>query len=194
MKIDFNSDFGESYGVWIMGDDVVMLVLVSSVNVVCGFYVGDLVGILVMLKVVVECGVVVGVYVFYLDLVGFGWCDMEIVSCDLCVVVIYQIGVLQGLVVVVGMCVCYVKLYGVFYNQVVKDVVLVNVICVVICIFNLELSLYGLVGSELIVVVCYVDFNVVEEVFVDCVYEVDGSLVVCSKFGVMIENDVDVIV
>ena len=41
MAVDLNSDVGESYGVWTIGDDDAMLRVVSSANVACGFHGGD---------------------------------------------------------------------------------------------------------------------------------------------------------
>ena len=39
--IDLNSDLGEGFGPWPMGNDEAMLGLASSVNVACGFHAGD---------------------------------------------------------------------------------------------------------------------------------------------------------
>ena len=39
--IDLNSDLGESFGVWKLGDDEAMLEVVTSANVACGFHAGD---------------------------------------------------------------------------------------------------------------------------------------------------------
>lgn len=39
--MDLNSDLGEGYGAWRMGDDEAMLAIVSSANVACGFHAGD---------------------------------------------------------------------------------------------------------------------------------------------------------
>lgn len=41
--IDLNLDMGEGFGFWIIGDgvDVVIMFLISLVNIVIGFYVGD---------------------------------------------------------------------------------------------------------------------------------------------------------
>ncbi|VCW84730.1 hypothetical protein BANRA_05481 [Klebsiella variicola] len=39
--IDINSDLGESFGQWHMGDDARMLTVVSSANIACGFHAGD---------------------------------------------------------------------------------------------------------------------------------------------------------
>ena len=39
--IDLNSDLGEGFGMWSMGDDASMLDIVTSANVACGFHAGD---------------------------------------------------------------------------------------------------------------------------------------------------------
>ena len=39
--IDLNSDLGEGFGVWRLGDDDALLGVVSSANVACGFHAGD---------------------------------------------------------------------------------------------------------------------------------------------------------
>lgn len=41
MRIDMNSDMGESFGRWTLGDDEALLDVVSSANVACGFHAGD---------------------------------------------------------------------------------------------------------------------------------------------------------
>ncbi|MEO5877916.1 MAG: LamB/YcsF family protein, partial [Streptosporangiaceae bacterium] len=39
--IDLNSDLGEGFGVWQLGDDTALLDVVTSANVACGFHAGD---------------------------------------------------------------------------------------------------------------------------------------------------------
>ena len=39
--VDLNSDLGESFGRWQLGDDDAMLGVVTSANVACGFHAGD---------------------------------------------------------------------------------------------------------------------------------------------------------
>jgi len=95
--MDINSDLGESYGAWRMGDDAAMLAIVTSANVACGFHAGDPAGILQTLKNAAAHGVAVGAHVAYPDLVGFGRRNMDPSSSELVADVIYQIGALQGL-------------------------------------------------------------------------------------------------
>lgn len=39
--VDLNSDMGEGFGVYRLGDDVAIMECVSSVNVACGWHAGD---------------------------------------------------------------------------------------------------------------------------------------------------------
>ncbi|RMV96244.1 hypothetical protein ALP03_05442, partial [Pseudomonas amygdali pv. tabaci] len=55
--IDLNSDLGESFGAWSMGDDEAILDVVSSANVACGFHAGDPAGILRTLEAAAARGV-----------------------------------------------------------------------------------------------------------------------------------------
>ena len=48
--MDLNSDLGESFGAWRMGDDAAILRIVTSANVACGFHAGDPAGILATLR------------------------------------------------------------------------------------------------------------------------------------------------
>ena len=41
MRVDLNSDLGESFGAWKMGDDEAMLSIITSASVACGWHAGD---------------------------------------------------------------------------------------------------------------------------------------------------------
>ena len=70
--LDLNSDLGESFGRWELGDDEAMLALVTSANVACGFHAGDPTTLRRTCVGAAEHGVVVGAQVGYRDLAGFG--------------------------------------------------------------------------------------------------------------------------
>lgn len=67
-RIDLNSDLGESFGAWTMGDDAAMLEIVTSANVACGFHAGDPAGILQTLREAARRGVSIGAHVAYPNL------------------------------------------------------------------------------------------------------------------------------
>ena len=70
--IDLNSDMGESFGAYRIGNDEGIIQHITSTNVACGYHAG---GPMVMDKVVrmaKEWGVAVGAHPGYPDLMGFG--------------------------------------------------------------------------------------------------------------------------
>ncbi len=60
MFVDLNSDLGESFGSWKMGNDDQILPVVTSANIACGFHAGDPLGILKTVRKAVELGVTIG--------------------------------------------------------------------------------------------------------------------------------------
>ena len=72
MSIDLNSDLGEGFGAWTLGDDEALLDVVTSANVACGFHAGDPDILRRVCALAAERGVVIGAQVGYRDLHGFG--------------------------------------------------------------------------------------------------------------------------
>jgi UPF0271 protein len=150
MKMDLNSDLGESLGAWRMGDDAAMLDIVSSANVACGFHAGDAAGILRTLADARARGVAIGAHVSYPDLAGFGRRAMDVASADLVADVIYQIGALQGLARAAGTRVGYVKPHGALYNTIAHDARQADDVIAGIRAIDPDLVLVGLAGSPLL--------------------------------------------
>ena len=95
--IDMNSDMGESFGRWTLGDDEALLDVVSSANVVCGFHAGDPSVMLRTLSYAASRGVMVGAHVAYRDLAGFGRRYVDESPDELKADVMYQIVEYGGL-------------------------------------------------------------------------------------------------
>lgn len=176
-QIDLNSDLGESFGQWQMGNDEAILPVVSSANVACGFHAGSPEGILKTLKSAKENGVAVGAHVGYPDLVGFGRRNMDIASSELTADVIYQIGALKGLAAAAGTDVLYVKPHGALYNTIAHDKRQATAVIEAIKAIDNKLILVALAGSPLIGWAQESGLNVVAEAFADRAYNSDGTLV-----------------
>lgn len=176
-QIDLNSDLGESFGQWQMGNDEAILSVVSSANVACGFHAGSPEGILKTLKAAKENGVAVGAHVGYPDLVGFGRRNMDIASSELTADVIYQIGALKGLAAAAGSEVLYVKPHGALYNTIAHDKRQATAVVEAIKAIDNKLILVALAGSPLISWAQESGLNVVAEAFADRAYNSDGTLV-----------------
>jgi UPF0271 protein len=188
MKMDLNSDLGESFGAWTMGDDAAMLDIVSSANVACGFHAGDAAGILATLKAAKARGVVVGAHVAYRDLAGFGRRNMDVASADLVADVIYQIGALQGLAQAAGTTVQYVKPHGALYNTIAQDKRQAHDVIQAIKAINPGLVLMALAGSPLIDWARAAGLTVVAEAFADRAYMPDGALVSRREPGAVLHD------
>ncbi|WP_315928330.1 5-oxoprolinase subunit PxpA [Mesorhizobium sp. SP-1A] len=176
-SIDLNSDLGESFGPWPMGDDVSMLEIVTSANIACGFHAGDPAGILTVLKEAARRGVSVGAHVGYRDLVGFGRRNMDPSSAELVGDTIYQIGALQGLARAAGTTVRYVKPHGALYNTIAHDARQAADVIAGIKAIDPSLILMALAGAPIVEQARAAGLAVVCEAFADRAYNADGSLV-----------------
>jgi len=188
LTIDINSDLGENFGPWKMGDDSAMLDVVSSANVACGFHAGDPAGILDTLRLAAERGVCVGAHVGYRDLVGFGRRNMDPSSDELVGDVIYQIGALQGLARVAGTNVTYVKPHGALYNTIALDTRQAADVITAIRAIDPSLVLVALAGSPLVEQARSAGLKVVSEAFADRAYNSDGSLVSRREKGAVLHD------
>ncbi len=189
MKMDLNSDLGESFGAWSMGDDASMLDIVSSANVACGFHAGDAAGILSTLKAAKARNVVVGAHVAYRDLAGFGRRNMDVASADLVADVIYQIGALQGLAQAAGTTVHYVKPHGALYNTIAQDRRQATDVINAIKAVDPSLVLMALAGSPLIGWARDAGLSVVAEAFADRGYTPEGALVSRREPGAVLHDE-----
>ena len=188
MKMDLNSDLGESFGAWSMGDDAAMLDIVSSANVACGFHAGDAAGILSTLKAAKARNVVVGAHVAYRDLAGFGRRNMDVASADLVADVIYQIGALQGLAQAAGTKVSYVKPHGALYNTIAQDKRQAMDVITAMKAIDPSLVLMALAGSPLIGWARDAGLTVVAEAFADRGYTASGALVSRREPGAVLHD------
>ncbi|WP_315287218.1 5-oxoprolinase subunit PxpA [Pseudomonas oleovorans] len=186
--IDLNSDLGESFGQWCMGDDAAMLDIVTSANVACGFHAGDPAGILRTLRAAAAKGVTIGAHVAYPDLVGFGRRNMDIASFDLTADVIYQIGALQALATAAGTSVRYVKPHGALYNTIAHDTRQALAVIEAIRAVDARLVLVALAGSPLVELARGEGLTCIAEAFADRAYTPQGTLVSRREPGAVLHD------
>lgn len=186
--IDLNSDLGESFGAWTMGDDAAILKLVSSANVACGFHAGSPASLLSTLQAAKQQGVTIGAHVSYPDLVGFGRRNMDVASDELRADVIYQIGALQGLARAVGTEVRYVKPHGALYNTIAQDERQALAVIEAILAIDANLPLVGLAGSRVLKLAQEKGLKTISEAFADRAYHADGSLVSRREAGSVLHD------
>jgi len=190
--MDLNSDLGEGFGAWKMGDDEAMLDIVTSANVACGFHAGDPSVMRRVCEMAAERGVAIGAHVGYHDLAGFGRRALDIAPDDLANEVLYQIGALDAFARAAGSRVTYVKPHGALYNTAAVDAEQATAIVDGLRRYDPALALLCLPNSEmqrqaeLAGVVAYA------EAFADRAYTAEGRLVPRGRHGAVL-HDADVV-
>ncbi|SBW11064.1 putative lactam utilization protein, UPF0271 family [uncultured delta proteobacterium] len=188
IRIDMNSDLGEGFSSWSMGDDAAVLKSVSSANVACGFHAGDP---QIMRKTVALCkgsNVAVGAHVSYPDLQGFGRRNMACSADEVYTDCLYQIGALQAFCAAQGLTLQHVKPHGALYNQAAKDKVLADAIAAAVKDAGKGLILMGLPNTESEKAARAAGLTFAAEGFADRAYMKDGSLMPRSQAGSVIHD------
>lgn len=192
MRIDLNSDLGESYGTWRLGDDEAMLDLVTSANVACGFHAGDALTLQRTCAAAFERGVVVGAQVGYNHLAGFGRWHIDMPSPELTADVIYQIGALDAMCRVAGTRVRYVKPHGALYNTATVDERQAQAVVAAVVAYDDSLPVLGLPGSALLAAAEAAGLRTVREAFADRAYTPQGHLVSRREPGAVLHDPAEV--
>ncbi len=122
MQIDLNSDLGEGFGPWTMGDDSAMLDVVSTANIACGFHAGDPETMRRTIGLARERGVAVGAHPGYRDLIGFGRrAQIGVTAHEIETLVAYQVGAFQAMASLAGHPGSHVKTHGALGNACADD-------------------------------------------------------------------------
>jgi UPF0271 protein len=190
--VDINSDLGEGYGAWRMGDDDALLAVVTSANIACGFHAGDPQIMRRTVEVAAEHGVAVGAHVSFPDRQGFGRRDLDIRPADVTDDVTYQIGALDAFARAAGSRVSYVKPHGALYNRMMVDEDLASAVVGALARFDRGLLLLALPGSAAGAVAERAGVPVVAEGFADRAYTADGTLVPRGQDGAVVSDIHDV--
>ena len=187
-SVDLNSDLGEGFGAWTLGDDDAMLELVTSANIACGFHAGDPTTLLATCESAATRGVRIGAQVGYRDLAGFGRRFIDMSPKDLTADVIYQIGALDGLARVAGSRVTYVKPHGALYNAIVHHRRQARAVVAAVVAYDSSLPVLGLPGSGFLEEAREAGLDVVAEAFADRAYTAEGTLVPRTESGAVLQD------
>jgi UPF0271 protein len=188
MRIDLNSDLGESFGPWPMGQDAALMESISSANVACGFHAGDPGTMRATIALAREKGVAIGAHPGFQDLVGFGRREIKASPSEVHDLTLYQVSALAGMAAAQGVTLQHVKAHGALYNMACRDRALADAIATAVASFDRSLILFGLPDSELLRAGAAAGLRVAAEVFADRAYDPDGALTPRSKPGSVIHD------
>ncbi|WP_113699292.1 LamB/YcsF family protein [Nonomuraea lactucae] len=188
LRIDLNSDLGEGFGPWELGDDETLLSIVTSANVACGFHAGDPSIMRTTCETAARRGVAIGAHVGYRDLAGFGRRFVDVPLRDLADDVLYQIGALDAFARAAGSRVRYVKPHGALYNAIVRHEAQAGAVVAAVRAYDAGLPVLGLPGSEWLRQAARAGLPTVTECFADRAYTPEGTLVPRGRPGAVLHD------
>jgi UPF0271 protein len=191
--VDLNSDLGEGFGQWRLGDDDALLSVVTSANVACGFHAGDPVIMRRTCELAARRGVAVGAQVGYRDLAGFGRRFIDVDPAELVNDVVYQLGALDAFARLAGTRVAYVKPHGALYNAIVHHEAQARAVAEAVARFGPGLPVLGLPGSAWLRAAAGAGLRPVAEAFADRAYTPEGTLVPRREPGAVLHDPAEIV-
>ncbi|MCZ2818670.1 LamB/YcsF family protein [Modestobacter sp. VKM Ac-2984] len=191
-RVDLNSDLGEGFGQWTLGDDEALLGVVTSANVACGFHASDATIMRRVCARAVESSVAMGAQVGYRDLPGFGRRFIDVEPEALTADVVYQIGALEGFARIAGDRVRYVKPHGALYNAIVHHEEQAAAVVAAVVAYDRTLPVLGLPGSVWLRLAAEAGLTVVHEAFADRAYTPAGTLVSRRLPGAVLHDPTEI--
>jgi len=186
--MDLNSDLGEGFGPWSMGDDAAMLGLVTSANIACGGHASDPDTMFSTLRMAATQSVNIGAHPGYADPMGFGRRVIPMEPAEIARMVAAQVGALQGVAALAGAQVRYVKAHGALANLAADRREVADAIAGAIAALPGDLAILAISGTELEKAGQAKGLPTFSEIFADRAYLPNGRLVPRSRPDAMIEN------
>jgi len=186
--MDLNSDLGEGFGPWSMGDDAAMLGVVTSANIACGGHASDPDTMFATLRMAAERGVVIGAHPGYADPLGFGRRVIPMEPVEIARMVAAQVGALQGVAALAGAKVAYVKAHGALANLAADRREVADAIASAVKALPWGLALLAISGTELEAAGRAAGLPTYSEIFADRAYLPNGRLVPRTRPDAMVHG------
>jgi UPF0271 protein len=191
-SVDLNSDLGEGFGAWEMGDDDAILQVVSSANVACGMHAGDPHIMARTFARAKELGVAVGAHPGYPDLWGFGRRELACTVKEIEQFVAYQVGAAMGVSTYAGHPITYVKPHGALGNLSQVDEAVAGAIVRAMAAVNPRLVLLTYPDGHATRIAQEMGLRTCAEIFADRAYLPTGQLVPRKQAGAVLHDSKEV--
>ena len=175
-NIDFNCDLAQMFGVYKNDSETELLNYVSSVNISCGFHAGDPIAIKNALELAKQHNVVVGAHIGFNDIQGFGNRPMQLSEDEIEAIVLYQVGAIMSFAKSFKMEIEHVRPHGAMYKMASENYEFSSAIAKAIKKCSQWLVYYGATGENISRVADELNVKVAKEVFLNKIYNVDGSI------------------
>jgi len=188
MEININCDLGESSKLHSTENDPLLLEIVNSANIACGYHAGDKPTMEKTIKISKKNKVSIGAHPSFNDPENFGRKRLNLSSSEIKKLIIDQINILSNVAVKVGAKVTHVKPHGALNNMACENYDLAKIISESIMQVNKELIFLVPTGSQMEKAGKKLSMKIAAEIFADRNYEDDGNLVSRSKENAMITD------
>ena len=186
MEININCDLGESSKLHSTENDPLLLKIVNSANIACGYHAGDKPTMEKTIEISKKNNVSVGAHPSFDDPENFGRKRLNLSSSEITKLIIDQINILSNVANKTGMKVTHVKPHGALNNMACENYELAKVISESIMKVNKELIFLVPTGSQMEKAGKKLGMKVAVEIFADRNYEDNGNLVSRLKDNAMI--------
>jgi len=186
MEININCDLGESSKLHSTENDPLLLEIVNSANIACGYHAGDKPTMEKTIEISKKNNVSIGAHPSFNDPENFGRKRLNLPSSEITKLIIDQINILSDVANGTGMKVTHVKPHGALNNMACENYDLAKVISESIIQVNKELIFLVPTGSQMEKVGKKLGMKVAVEIFADRNYEDNGNLVSRLKDNAMI--------
>ena len=188
MEININCDLGESSKFCSTENDPLLLKIVNSANIACGYHAGDKPTMEKTIKISKENSVSIGAHPSFNDPENFGRKRLNLPSGEITKLIIDQINILSNIANTSGIKVTHVKPHGALNNMACEDYELAKIISNSIIQVNKDLIFLVPTGSQMEKAGKKLGMNIAAEIFADRNYEDNGNLVSRSKSNAMITD------
>ena len=185
--VDFNSDMGESFGPWTIGDgvDTELMGFISSANIATGFHAGDPGTMRRTVETAKRLGVAIGAHPGFRDLVGFGRRHINAPAQELFDDMLYQLGALREIARAQGVPLQHIKPHGALYMHLARDEQAARLLVENLQRLEPQLLLYCMPNSVIWRVARELGQPVVREFYADRDYDLSGSIVFTRQVRVL---------
>lgn len=187
-QVDLNSDLGEGFGPYKIGDDDALLSVVTSANIACGFHAGDPEIMARSFRVAKERGVAVGAHPGFPDLAGFGRRRIPFTLAEVEHLFAYQIGAAQAVAACSGHAITYVKPHGALANMAETERDVADALARAVRTVDRSLAFLAIALSEQVRAAEAAGLKAISEIFADRGYSERGQLLPRGKAGAFIES------
>ena len=188
MEININCDLGESSKLHSTKNDPLLLNIVNSANIACGYHAGDKRTMEKTIEISKINKVSVGAHPSFDDKENFGRKRIKLPPVEISNLIIDQINLLSEIAINKKMKVTHVKPHGALNNMACEDYELAKIISESIIKVSKDLIFLVPAGSQMERAGKNLGMKVASEIFADRNYEDDGSLVSRSKKNAMITD------